>query len=796
MKRMTFNRKGKIMRNFLSKINIFLTFTEFCLCMALLFCPLQAQAAGKLDVTIKSPTNPDLIYTLEEDYDLTVYLQGESDQTYYITYKVVDSRKLAVVQVQTPIEVKLTEEGYGELLLNLSGVKGRDTFRIEITVADASGAAVAETSCQFGRVAMDSVFSEVANVRNGVLFSTDISLPNRNLYLKKTDRIAENLSVSYRITDMKGNILRQAKGTVNVTAKDYIAVPIYLYGLEQHDQCRIAYTVFDDSGNLRASGITYYQRNGAEYLEGSLYSAGNQLGLIFANNAPYDLILDLKKTDNFAESFAMRYTVTDSFGKVVYEHTDTLDLPEKGSVQVPLDLAADTGYGLFTLTATATDKCGNEKSLSFDFSRVLSTTEPGELPLVNINDHFTTNNGDANLKLQLSAQAGFSLWRASVPWVSVERSQGVYSMPAAVGEVLTTSESLGMEPLIILAYGNDDLYGLPNPTNARWLNAYANYCRYIAQYFGDKVNYYEIWNEWNHATMGKTDPNRRAGRYYAMALAVASEAIKSVNPNAKIIGGAMAGHGEDWMVDMLNYDGNRDGVSDAMVAMDGFSFHTYATDWSTCFYSFTEHNYAKDFQEVIDVLNRYGDASTKEIWMTETGWSTCIGPGVTEETQAAYMVQMYAWALANPNMVDRIFWYDLMNDRDAQTIDWDPTAGEHNWGLIHSWTNTGDEPLPYSAKASYVAACAMTSVLAGAKDGSAYNLGDGVYAYRFLKDGRYLTVAWTAGSTMNKTVTLSGDIVVTDMYGNATTYHGSAPLTLSEVPVYLEYGLDANPTIS
>ena len=786
MKKMTFNRKGKIMRNFLSKINIFLTFTAFCLCMVLLFCPLQAQAAGNLEVTVESPTNKDHIFTGDEVFDLTVYLQGDAEETYYISYKIIDSRKLAIAQSQTPIEVTLTKEGRGELLLNLASVKGRDTFRAEITVTDASGATVGEATRQFGRVAVDSVFSEVANVRNGVLFSTDTSLPNRYLYLKKNDRISETLSVSYRITDANGNILRQAKGQVPIPTKEYTIVPINLYGLEQYGQCRISYTVFDDSGNLRTSGAAYYQHCGAEYIEGSLYSANNQVGLIYANNAPYDLVLTLRKTDGFAESFSMRYTVTDSFGAPVYEHTDTLSLPETDAVQIPLDLSEVTEYGVLTLTVTAIDQYGNEKPMDFSFTRVLSTAEPGDMPLVNINDHFTTNNGDAAMKLNLSAQAGFGMWRCSIPWVSVERTPGNYSMPVAVDEVMKVTEDLGMEPFIILAYGNDDLYGQPDPTNTSWLMAYANYCRYIARYFGDRVNQYEIWNEWNHSTMGKTHPARRSGNYYAMALVVASEAIKSVNPNAKIIGGAMAGHDEGWITAMMNYDGNRDGKSDAWEAMDGFSFHAYNTNWSTCFYRPSEMGYLESYDEVIAVLSRYGDVSTKEIWMTETGWSTAIGPGVTEEEQGAYFVQVNTWALANPDKVDRIFWYDLMNDRDAHELDWDPTAGEHNWGLIHSWTNTGNEPLPYSAKRSYVAACAMNSILANAQYVDTFQLGDGIQAYRFQKNGQDLVVAWVDKGSKVLSATFDGELVITDLYGNATTYTGTAQLNLSNCPIYIQ----------
>ena len=774
------------MLTFLSKFKAVFACLVTFLCLGLLLCPLQAQAANTLELAVKSPTNPDFVFTGEEAYDITLYLQGEANATYYVSYKIIDSRKLALAQSQKPIAVTLSSEGCGELLLNLASIKGRDTFRADITVTDGAGATVLETACPFSRVAVDSVFSEIANVRNGVLFSTDISISSRYVYLKKEDRINETLSLIYWITNENGQILRQCKGMVEVPYKDYAAIPINLYGLEQQGLCRITYMVTDDRGNLRASGAYYYRHNGAQHIDGTLYSAQDQLGLLYANDAPYDLVLSLKKNDNFAESVSLRYNITDSYGAVVYEASSALDLPAQDAVNLPLDLSSMTKYGAFTLTATVTDQFGNEKEMSFDFSRALATAKPGDLPLVNINEHFTSYNGDANKKLELSSQAGFSLWRGSIPWVSVERRVGYYSMPASVEEVMQKTESLGMEPLIILAYGNDDLYGLPDPTKPGWLEGYVNYCRYIARYFGDRVTYYEIWNEWNHSTMGKTDPKRHGGNYYAMVLTAASKAIRSVNPNAKIIGGAMAGHGESWMTAMLEYDGNHDGKSDAMEAMDGFSYHAYNTDFATCFYSPWEKGFFDSTNEVIAVLNRYGDASTKEIWITESGWSTAIGPGVTEEEQAAYFVQVHTWMLANSDKVDRYFWYDFMNDRDFNELDWDPTNAEHNWGLIHSWTNTGNEPLPYSAKKGYLAASAFNSMMAGAQYVGTYDLGEGIYGFRFQKDGKDLLVAFMDGEDKAVTATFDGDLVVTDMYGNSTTYTGTAQLNLSTCPIYIQ----------
>ena len=353
------------MGNFLQKYKNIFTWAVMVLCLAALLCPVEAQAAGTLEVTLKSPTNPDHIFTGEEVYDLTVYLQGDPEETYYISYQVIDSRKLTLKESREPIAVTLSKDGYGELLLDLASVKGRDTFRLEVTVADGSGAIVGQESCSFGRVNQDSVLSQLANVRNGVLFSIDETKPGRYLYLKKEDHYTETLWVTYWITGAEGNILRRAQGWVHIPTKEYTAVPLNFFGLEQYGQCKLSYTVMDDTGNLRASGSSYFHHYGSNYFTGELVSASNKLGLIYANDEAYDLTLSLKKTDSIAETFSMRYTVTDSAGKVLTETTGTLDFPEKGSVQVPVALPDVDAYGIFTLTATATDRFGREKSHSF-----------------------------------------------------------------------------------------------------------------------------------------------------------------------------------------------------------------------------------------------------------------------------------------------------------------------------------------------------------------------------------------------------------------------------------------------
>ena len=166
------------------------------------------------------------------------------------------------------------------------------------------------------------------------------------------------------------------------------------------------------------------------------------------------------------------------------------------------------------------------------------------------------------------------------------------------------------------------------------------------------------------------------------------------------------------------------------------------------------------------------------------------------------MIQLDAWALTDGTL-DRIFWYDLMNDKKKLpgTTDyaWYDYAKECNWGLIHNFENTGDQPLAYSAKQSYVAMCAMSSMLTGATNGADVSglFGTGVQAYRFEKGNRLLVVAWTTdGTTKEFTAALNGQMVITDMFGNATTYNGTTTLKLSENPIYIECAKNDVPSIS
>jgi hypothetical protein len=125
------------------------------------------------------------------------------------------------------------------------------------------------------------------------------------------------------------------------------------------------------------------------------------------------------------------------------------------------------------------------------------------------------------------------------------------------------------------------------------------------------------------------------------------------------------------------------------------------------------------------------------IWYTEVGSSQNdsyvpvmysgrrpIGDGQTRSEYAAYLVKIYASALANG--IEKVFWYNY-KDRDSSTTD-----AEDHFGLRDHW----DHPKP-----GYVAYATMLRCMKG-REAQRLDAGQGRRAYRFAGADRDCFVAW------------------------------------------------------
>ena len=738
--------------------------------------------------SISSRSKPSLIFTVADPIDLVLNIKktdgiAESFNAAVTVTGSEDNELLAARGVTLPAVTNLPLSLKD--LVDIAAIDTPGNYNVSLILTDAGGAIVHQSSTPFTVVSLDSsIACTITSASSPNMTFVDNQAIDLTVKLKKDDGIAESVNALITITNKAGSQLFRQNQTLNVPGIGTTEFTPNLSGLTSIGDFRLNVVLTDSAGNERGSTSAAFSRISTASMTATLANAtAEKDGKIYLNSDTLKLKLDILDPSRAGESLLVRHNIFVDGNMLASKETSTT-LSTAGKKTLYLSTSNMVCYGKNDVQVDICDANGTVlRTLEYSFTRVLSTANPGDLPLFNMNEHFTNNTGDPAIKLRLSAKAGSALWRSSIPWASVETSKGNFSIPESVDNVMDITAQYGMEPLIILAY-NNGLYGSANPDDPTWLNAYANYCYEIAKYLGDSATYYEIWNEWNHTTMGKVPAAYRTGTHYAKVVVAASAAIKRANPNAKVIGGAIAGSGygssttATFIRDFLSYPG-------AMDAMDGFSFHGYATDWETCFFTPTQQNFPAHFNFVKSLLNEYGDASTKEVWFTETGWSTCADVGVTEDEQAAYLVQLYAWALANPDLVDRIFWYDFMNDGT------DITEPEHNWGLVQHYNTE----IPYAAKKSYSAACAMTSKLAGVTNGSFISLGDGIHAYRFEKGDNYIMVAWTEGAETTLAATSGGDMIITDLYGNASTHTGTAQLKLSETPIYIEYAKGSQPTI-
>ncbi len=217
-------------------------------------------------------------------------------------------------------------------------------------------------------------------------------------------------------------------------------------------------------------------------------------------------------------------------------------------------------------------------------------------------------------------------------WAKTEKVKGEYDF-SWLDLIVNDAISRGLQPWIQISYGNL-LYpggggislsgGLPTSDVA--LEAWSNYTKALVNRYKNIVNEWEIWNEADH-------PNNRdfgSDEYtYARLFIKTFEAIKSVQPEARIVAFSLAGVGRTEFVDVffkyLEEHGNVNWV-------DVITFHGYPENPDAGFDNVTR---------LIETATKYNP--NIEFWQGETGCPSTLGStgalknhAWTEHTQAKW----------------------------------------------------------------------------------------------------------------------------------------------------------------
>ena len=316
--------------------------------------------------------------------------------------------------------------------------------------------------------------------------------------------------------------------------------------------------------------------------------------------------------------------------------------------------------------AAASIEQQRERGISFGFPDPISPAARG----VGVNVALERY-APAELAAELAqiSRSGFGWIRQTFPWSEIEPAQGEYHWTKWDQIVQTVTDQK-----IIAVLDTSPLWAssssLSPPTDPA---QFANFARLFALRYGDRIDYYQIWDEPNLGARWRGEVNPVA---YAEMLRQARDAIRQVDRTAVIVLAGLAPTTEtgpanlaDWLYLRRLYEAGAGGLFDA-AAGKPYGFDTGPDD----------HRIdagVLNFQHWVllrEEMAAYGDAG-KALWASHLGWNTAadsIWGRVTaaqqiDYTRAALQYAAQAWPWAGVLIVEN----------------WEPNAppNDPRWGF-------------------------------------------------------------------------------------------------------------------
>ena len=276
--------------------------------------------------------------------------------------------------------------------------------------------------------------------------------------------------------------------------------------------------------------------------------------------------------------------------------------------------------------------------------------------------HLTRTPRPVDQSLDAIAQAGIMSLRDDADWSRVEQQRGVLKIPAQWDEVIDGALKRGIQPLLILDYGNKFYDGGGKPKSEETIAPYIRYVEFLVRHYKGRVKRYEVWNEWD---IGPGNASAASADTYLRLVQRVYSAVKQIDPEAEVIVGAITPVGirEGFLARLVDQ-----GV---LEHADAISLHPYIH----CDRARQPEDWARWMRKVGEDLRQRAGRPVP-VYLTEMAWPAHDGPcGVSEEVQAEHLTRMFLLAKSMP-FIKGVWWYDLQNDGP------DPRNREHNFGLL------------------------------------------------------------------------------------------------------------------
>ena len=309
---------------------------------------------------------------------------------------------------------------------------------------------------------------------------------------------------------------------------------------------------------------------------------------------------------------------------------------------------------------------------------------------------------------RLGREAGVKWSREEFNWGRIEVQQGKYDW-SFYDNMVATAKRHGISIYGLLAYWSP----WTQPYTPEGIDDYCRFASAAVLRYRDDIQHWEVYNEPNiFFWQGPRD-------MYADLLKKAYAAIKSANPDAKVLGCSTAGIDVKFIERTMELGG----------PFDILTIHPYRR-------RLDDLELIQQLQQVAQVA-KSPDGTIRPVWITEMGWATHAWHNgaeagfsvTTQREQAQLIARAYIDALAS-GVVTNMSWYDFRNDGV------DPFNFEHNLGIV-----TRD----FRLKPAYRAYATVTRLLSGKFVERELDLGDEVIAYRFISahGTEPVTVLWS-----------------------------------------------------
>lgn len=495
-------------------------------------------------------------------------------------------------------------------------------------------------------------------------------------------------------------------------------------------------------------------------------------GNIFENGETPSWNVRIKDRNGVSGNYILNISASDENGNAVWNGSENISLLPYKSADIKISVPVES-FGIYKLNFSVSDGTNEIYSQFEEFS--LANIPAGGT----VSDRYgfqlhIGHNRPYNTVLPLLEKSGARLVRDELAWDYAESPVGVWHFDEERVAYWRELNRRGISLIFTLTYGR------PVGLNGEWgsdeyAEKYGIWAAMMTRKFKELGLDFaiETYNEWNSS-------DTKTPEQYAKILKAAYEGVKSVDENIAVIGGDLAGITLDKtkaFIDAL--DGKR--------YMDIFSIHLY--DGGGGPELGITKRWTESLRELLDTYPEYKDVP---LLMSEAGWSTRDGSGVSDRRQAALLARLFAFNDAK-NYFEKITWYDFQNDGHYKS------EREHNFGVVKFFWPSWDNPTAYAARPSFLSYTNFVCQTGKASFVSEVNAGDGVYTYKYEKNnGNILYIINTYNDDVKPaqlTFEKGTRAVVYDMYGNGKSVvlsDGVYNTTATLEPIYLEIINDNN----